>query len=580
MELDVPRTSSRIHSSCANLLSAGHALLEWRNVTISLLQSTHSWALQRAHSQARRDLHARLIRLETLAAPETIRRLDSNVLERCSEAYDCLSRQHSVSRSSFASALMGDERMRTLVGFVNTIHREDGSRDFLETIRKVLTQHDKGRALEYEEFKHVFIGISRALAAVSSPDGAALISSVSADVVKQLWATSVESTHRKAFGIVPASLRAGSVAPGCGFDAGSHADPDLRPSAALLADGAPRAHANLVQKVDDSQHGCRSKTTQVSASFLRTPGPRRLQHQLQHLASDPLPASLLTNGQGTCSKSTGLRQSRMVSLHPKPSITHARAGHRQRISARRVQVVAFSPQGPSTQRVHMAEVVSTSPPQLLELSVNEHAAVEEVVVPVNAAECSVATLKLRSEGQRMSAPACAKGVDPSSGSVQAVNSEPPPIKARAKQDAIPGGHDIAETLSIASMMSNDKGKGQSHPSTSGGSDRKEMEACGALFTTPKRLLLPWVFLVCFTLAAAVLAMVLIDNIKSSYEFLLWPWYNSFLQSLVYALSVQDLPHIILCSLRSRKHVPTTPAPSERSDDSMDDLEVDLEECIN
>ena len=315
-----------------------------------------------------------------------------------------------------------------------------------------------------------------------------------------------------------------------------------------------------MQSEDDSQHGGRCHTTLVSASFLRTPGPRRQQHKLQHLATNPLPTSSPTKGQGAFSKGKDLRQPRMVlPLHPKPSIAHERTGHRQRKSSRRVQIVAlsgqpFSSQGPSPQQVHMIEVVATSSSNLLQLPVSALSAVDEVVVATKLAERSVATLKVSSKEQHTS--------------------------DTSAQDAVPGGHAMAKTPSIAPTIRNDEVNGQSHPSGSVGNARKGKEACYTFFTTPKWLLLPWVLLVCFTFVVAVLAMIIIDNIKSSYEFLLWPWYNSFLQSLIYALSVQDLPLIFLCSLRSRKHAPTTtPTPSERSsdmyDDSMDDLEDDV-----
>ena len=555
-----------MHASYANVLSAGYALTEWRNATIHLLQGAHSWALQRAHSQIRRDLQARLIRFETLAAPETIRQLDEDMLKRCSEAYNRLSRLRSVSRISFASALMGDHRMRKLVGFISTISREDGSRDFLEAISKVMKQQDEGRALEYEEFKRVFIGISRAVAAVSSPDGASLVSSVSEDVVKQLWATRVESTHRNAFGIVPVSSRAGAIAPGCGFEAKSCANLDLRQPATLFDDGVPHVHANLTQAVGDTQHDEDWQMTEVSASFLRTPGPRRLQHRLQHLAANPRPASLPIGGQGALGVGKALRQPRMVSLHSKPSITQ-RAGHRQHKASRRIQIAAIAGQPLSSkdntlQRVRTVAVVPKSPSNS-EQPAKDHGVVEAAVVPVKVTERAVATLKFTREWQDRDAAVCANKVALPLGDFQSTNSEPPLNTVRARH-SIPGRDDVAETLTIASMTRT--GNDQSHPAASSGSDGQGMGACGAFFTTPQWLLLPWILLGCFVIATAVLAMVVIDNMKSSYEFLLWPWYNSFVQSLIYALSVQDLLLIMLSSFRSRKGPATKgPAPTQRND---------------
>ena len=571
MAIDVPTETSRVHASYANVLSAGYALTEWRNATIHLLQGAHSWALQRAHSQIRRDLLVRLIRFETLAAPETIRQLDEDMLKRCSEAYNRLSRLRSVSRISFASALMGDHRMRDLVGFISTISREDGSRDFLEAISKVMKQHDEGRALEYEEFKRVFIGISRAVAAVSSPDGASLVSSVSANVVKQLWATRVESTHRNAFGIVPVSSRAGAIAPGCGFEAKSCANLDLRQPATLFDNGMPHVHANLTQTVGETQHDEAWQMTEASASFLRIPGPRRLQHRLQHLAANPRPASLPIDGQGALDVGKALRQPRMVSLHSKPLNTQ-RDGHRQLKTSRRVQIAAIAGQPLSSkdatlQRARTVVVVPKSPSNS-EQPAKDHGVVEAAVVPVKVTERAVATLNFTREcWQDRDAAVCANQVALPSGDFQSTNSEPALNTVRARH-SVPGWDDVVETPTIASMMR--KGSGQSHPASSSGSDGQGLgAACGAFFTTPQWLLLPWVLLGCFIIATAVLAIVVIDNMKSSYEFLLWPWYNSFVQSLIYALSVQDLLLIILSSFRSRKGPATKgPAPTQRNDATL------------
>ena len=73
---DTPiQQQSRVHQSFASVRSAQDALADWRAAVVLLLRGAGSDALKRAQVRAQRNLYTRIVRLELLAAPETLRQV-------------------------------------------------------------------------------------------------------------------------------------------------------------------------------------------------------------------------------------------------------------------------------------------------------------------------------------------------------------------------------------------------------------------------------------------------------------------------------------------------------------------------
>eukprot|EP00966_Prymnesium_polylepis_P280187 6473529-Prymnesium_polylepis.1 len=81
---------SRVHASYSNVAAAARALSDWRRATMLLLRALTSHALRRAHGRAQDALYLRVVHLELMAAPETLRRADGRTLQRAAVAFDRL----------------------------------------------------------------------------------------------------------------------------------------------------------------------------------------------------------------------------------------------------------------------------------------------------------------------------------------------------------------------------------------------------------------------------------------------------------------------------------------------------------
>eukprot|EP00966_Prymnesium_polylepis_P144397 3334345-Prymnesium_polylepis.1 len=132
---DVPiQATSRVHESFAAVRSAQQALADWRAAVILLLRGATSDALKRAQVRAQRNLYTRIVRLELLAAPETLRQLDGAALARCATVFERMDRNRDgmLSRIEIVQACRRDEKVRALLGLPRAVRREDGSREMFE----------------------------------------------------------------------------------------------------------------------------------------------------------------------------------------------------------------------------------------------------------------------------------------------------------------------------------------------------------------------------------------------------------------------------------------------------------------
>jgi len=89
---------SAVHESFSSVVSAGGAISRWRDATVDMLRSVTSTALKRAHVGAQQNTYVRIVRLELLAAPETLRRADESTLSQCSATFDRIQKLARASR--------------------------------------------------------------------------------------------------------------------------------------------------------------------------------------------------------------------------------------------------------------------------------------------------------------------------------------------------------------------------------------------------------------------------------------------------------------------------------------------------
>ena len=187
-----------------------------------------------------------MIRMELLAAPETVRQVDSDTLRSAARAYELMQADTDgqITRASFAASCIRNSQLRALIGLPPISEHDDGSRELCEALHEAVTtlklasrnrtsvrnSCDRDRAsttaslaavpaaapaaagliirkrwkrsfeaaavLTYDEFKLTFVGVKRAVAALTSKSGSTLASSVSAAFVNRVWSARVNGESR------------------------------------------------------------------------------------------------------------------------------------------------------------------------------------------------------------------------------------------------------------------------------------------------------------------------------------------------------------------------------------------------
>ena len=286
LKLEVPISKeSRVHKTYESVTSAIKALVHWRDAVIPLLRSGTSSALKRSQDRMQRNLYVRIARLELLAAPETLRLVDSDTLSRCSEAFELVDKlgKGVLSKIEILQACRRDPETRILFKLPRSISQETGSRDIFEAVMlaldvdKISSPGSSGSQpsspistntmVSYDEFKCIFVGLSTAAEILTL--GTAPPNAASADLARLLGKTHVARESQEGlFGVLPTHQQPGRATVGIGMVEG---------------------------QVYNNRRSARSRVSLAdevlpAASFLRTPGPRRSM-AMSMTADGALPAS-------------------------------------------------------------------------------------------------------------------------------------------------------------------------------------------------------------------------------------------------------------------------------------------------
>ena len=534
------RRDSRVYESFVSVTSAITALHDWRDATTMPLRSSSSTALKRARDQAQFNLYKRIVLVELMAAPETLRRNDSDAFARCADAFERIDEQaHGIlSTRLIMKKLRRDPETRSLFRLPYRISREDGSWEILEAVMHGLQQNGSGvrpasnsgnspfpidclrppatcllQPLNYDGFKHIFTGISAAaailvLGASPSPDSA------SAELTKLLGNASEEpESQAGVFGLTPRHQSFNVAGIGL-FMPPSFDRQTLRQSRVL------------------------------SASFLRTPGQRRsdairvLQSQAKQADNAPIRAPLspppspplLTLSDVSPMEPNAVQQDTPV---PSPPNDHASARYQGGVSR-------FAAEPPNKPNIILSGKALKRIPK---------AGVVRLAKPTAGAARKQPKACSTSRAITGPAPASPEHFPMINGSWNSDNQDPGvsspdtthisgSSQVNVARETERGGEgEINVTMREVRVVSADR--------------LMDGKKCCCKPTTYWAVL-PWALVGGVILLAAALVSILSNSIHNSYPYVMWPWYNALVFSLGWTTFVQESLIIVALMCRTRR----------------------------